>query len=393
MRTNVSNYYDLMTFGLGDVSFQSFVNKFKLKYNTLNVDGYKWDTNVQWDYTYEQLIASLNIATLPVYVDESSEGLDKGFEKFKIGSNKIPTQKQRYPIDAKMLRERYIMAQKFGASALNADTQNVLMGLLYTSTDNLILGNRNALTHQRMRINSTGRFTIDAENNPRGLKGITFDFGIPDANKETLTGTNRFWTTDVHVTANEGSTSDPLLYFKNKVKACKRKGYPSLHLEISLDLYDDLLTHSKVLQRIGYSMYPQSATDAAAIVAASNALDEQKQQIIEKYIGCPIVTYDSVARVDKFDIETKDLTQVEIDNFSKVNVSIIPDGNIGLIKSVQPIVFTDDPTQRTAFFDGGRTLITNKFENKTKTMYVESEMATLCVPSMPMYMQILTVTV
>ena len=87
------------------------------------------------------------------------------------------------------------------------------------------------------------------------------------------------------------------------------------------------------------------------------------------------------------------MTQVEIDNFSKVNVSIIPDGNIGLIKSVQPIVFTDDPTQRTAFFDGGRTLITNKFENKTKTMYVESEMATLCVPSMPMYMQILTVTV
>ena len=39
MRTNVSNYYDLMTFGLGDVSFQSFVDKFKLKYNTLNVYG------------------------------------------------------------------------------------------------------------------------------------------------------------------------------------------------------------------------------------------------------------------------------------------------------------------------------------------------------------------
>ena len=129
MRTNVSSYYDLMTFGLGDVSFQDFVDKFKLKYNQLNVDGYVWDPNIQWDYTYEQLIASLNIATLPVYVDESSEGLDKGFGKFEIGSNKIPTQKQRYPIDAKMLRERYIMAQKFGASALSAETQNVLMGL------------------------------------------------------------------------------------------------------------------------------------------------------------------------------------------------------------------------------------------------------------------------
>lgn len=393
MRTNVSSYYDLMTFGLGDVSFQEFVDKFKLKYNQLNVDGYVWDPNIQWDYTYEQLIASLNIATLPVYVDESSEGLDKGFGKFEIGSNKIPTQKQRYPIDAKMLRERYIMAQKFGASALSAETQNVLMGLLYTSTDNLIMGNRNALTHQRMRINSTGQFTIDTENNPRGIKGITFDFNIPADNKETLTGTARWWTSDVHVTANEGSTADPLLYLKNKVKFCKRHGYPSFHLEISLDLYDDLLTHSAVLRRIGYSLYPQSASDTAAVTYAANIMDDAKKQAIEKIVGCPIVTYDSIARVDKFDLETKDLTQVEIDNFSKLNVSIIPDGNIGLIKSVQPIVFSDDPTQRTAFFDGGRTLITNKFENKTKTMYVESEMATLCVPSMPRYMQIFTVTV
>jgi alanine dehydrogenase len=56
-------------------------------------------------------------------------------------------------------------------------------------------------------------------------------------------------------------------------------------------------------------------------------------------------------------------------------------------------VFTDDPTQRIAWFDGGRTLITNRFEAKTKTMYVESEMAVLCVPNMPQYMQIYTVTV
>jgi hypothetical protein len=38
-------------------------------------------------------------------------------------------------------------------------------------------------------------------------------------------------------------------------------------------------------------------------------------------------------------------------------------------------------------------LITNRFESKTKTMYVESEMAVLCVPNMPQYMQIYTVTV
>lgn len=391
MITNVSNFYDLISFGLGDMTFQQFIDNFNEKYNVLNVDGYMWDNEIQWDYTYEQLIASLNIATLPIYVDESSEALDKSFGKFEIGSNKIPTQKQRYPVDAKMLRTQFLLAQKFGASTLNTEMQNSLLGLLYTSGDNLIKGNRNALTHQRMRINSTGQFTISQENNPRGIKGLTFDFGVPSKNKETLTGTAMWWTTSEHVTANEGSTSDPLLYMKNLVKAKKKAGYPMGHIEMAIDLFDDLLTHSKVLQRIGYTLYPQATADGA-ITYATNITDDAKKAAIERVINCPIQTYDSIASVDKFDPVTKDLTQVSIENFVPTNISFIPNGQIGTIKSVKPIVFTDDPTQRIAWFDGGRTLITNKFNNNTKTMYVESEMATLVVPSMPQYMCISTVT-
>ena len=150
------------------------------------------------DYTYEQLISSLNIKTLPIYVNVDSEGLDKSLGEFNIGSNKIPTQKHRYAMNQKILRERMIMIQRFGASALNGDTQNAIMDLLFDSTDNLLGGNRNALTHQRMRINSTGEFEISLENNPRGIKGIKFDFGVPTANKATLTSTARWWTTNEH---------------------------------------------------------------------------------------------------------------------------------------------------------------------------------------------------
>ena len=114
---------------------------------------------------------------------------------------------------------------------------------------------------------------------------------------------------------------------------------------------------------------------------------------MERFINCPIQTYDSIANVDSFDVTTKQLKQTTIENFVPTNIAFIPNGQIGTIKSVKPIVFTDDPTQRVAWFDGGRTLITNKFENKTKTMYVESEMATLCVPNMPQYMCISVVTV
>jgi hypothetical protein len=296
-------------------------------------------------------------------------------------------------MNAKMLRERMLMVQKFGESALNTETRDSLMGLLFDSTDKLLGGNRNALTHQRMRVCSTGQFTIGLDNNPRGLQGITFDFGVPASNKETLTTTARWWTNAEHTTANEGSASDPLLFLKNKRKAMKKAGFPNGHFEMSADLYDDLLTHSKVLQRIGYSLYPIASGDSVAQSYAQNLTDDAKKDAIERIVGAPIKTYDSVAAVEKFDSATKGLKVETVENFTPTNVSFVPDGLIGTIKSVKPMVFTDDPTQRIAWFDGGRTLLTQRFEAKTKSMYVESEMAVLCVPNMPQYMCIYTVTV
>ena len=397
MRTMVKNYYDLLTVGLGNFSFQQFVDRFQEKYNILQTDGFDWDPEIQLDYTYEQLIASLGIVTLPIYVDADSEGLDKSLGEFKVGSNKIPTQKHRYPMNAKMLRERMIMYQRFGEASLTQDTRTALMNLLFESTDKLLAGNRNALTHQRMRVVSKGQFTIDIENNPRGIKGLTFDFGIPAANKETLSGTNRWWTNAEHTPANEGSSSDPLLYLKNKRKAMRKASFPNGHFEIASDLFDDLLTHSKVLERIGLALYPMAASatnpGTAAQGYATNMTDEAKRATIESIIGCPIIPRDSLASVEKFDEESKSIKPVTIENFDPLNVAFVPDGQLGTIKSVQPMVFTDDPTQRIAWFDGGRTLLTQRFESKTKSMYVESEMAVLCVPNAPQYMCVYTVTV
>ncbi len=395
MRTNIKSYYELLDAGLGSCTFQQFVDRFQDKYNLLQADGFDWDPEIQLDYTYEQLIASLGIATLPVYVDVDSEGLDKSLGEFKIGSNKIPTQKQRYPMNAKMLRERMLMYQRFGEASLTGETIDSLLELMYESTDKLLAGNRNAITHQRMRVVSTGQFTIDMENNPRGIKGLTFDFGIPSANKETLSGEKRWWKTTEHTPANEGTDADPLLYLKNKRKEMRKKGFPNGHFEIASDLFDDLLTHTKVLQRIGLALYPcASATDpgAAAQGYATNMTDAAKQAAIESIIGCPIVPRDSIAAVEKFDEASKAIKPVNIENFNPLNVSFVPDGMIGTIKSVKPLVFTDDPTQKIAWFDDGRTLITQRFESKTKSMYVESEMAVLCVPNMPQYMCVYTVT-
>ena len=393
MRTMPANFYDLLSFGLKGSSFQQFVDRFQEKYNTPQTDGFVWDNEIQLDYTYEQLIATLGINTLPIYVDVDSEALDKALGEFKVGSNKIPTQKQRYGMNSKMLREKMIMVQKYGEAALRGDMQDALMGMLFESTDKLLGGNRNALTHQRMRIVSTGEFEIALDNNPRGITGLKFDFGVPAANKDTLSGEDRWWKNAEHTKANEGTTSDPLLYLKNKRKAMKKAGFPSGHFEMSTDLFDDLLTHSAVLKRIGYSNYPTISSDENAISAAQNMTDDALKSQIERIVGCPIVTQDSIAAVDDFDPGTKSLKVKTIENFKPTNVSFVPNGQIGTIKSVQPLVFTDDPTQRVAWFDGGRTLIKQRFNSSTNTMYMESEMAVLCVPQVPQYMCVYTVTV
>lgn len=390
MNTRPGNYYELLAFGLGDVTFQQFVDKFKTKYNKEQTDGFAWDPEVQLDYTYEQLEVNLGITTLPTYVDSESDAYDRSLGGFVIGSNKIPTQKARYAMNRKILRERMLAVKKFGQAALTGESRDAILNLMFESTDQLLQANVNARTHQRMRICSTGKFTIDAENNPQGLTGLTFDFGIPAENMDELKTTERWWTKSEHVKSNEGAASDPLQYLKNKVKMMRKNGYPAGHFEMSQDLFDDLLTHSKVLKRIGLALNPM-VTDESAIVAAKNLTDDVLKSQIERIIGCKIVTRDSVAAVDKYDAGSKSLKPVSIENFAPCNVSFVPDGQIGTIKSVQQLTM-DDPAERVAWFDGNRTLLTQRYNSATKTMYVQSETSILLVPQMPRYMQIYTVT-
>lgn len=387
MKTNVTNYYDLLAYGLGNSSFQSFVDKFQQKYNALNTEGFGWDPEIQLDYTYEQLIASLGIVTLPNYVDADAEALDKSLGEWKVGSNKIPTQKHRYGMNTRILRERMVLLQRFGESTLNQEAKNAILDLLFESTDKLLAGNRNALTHQRMQIVSTGQFQISAANNARGITGITFDFGVSD--KTTLTAAKK-WYTKVSGVLTANSSADPIADMKDKIKARRKLGKPTGKIEMSADLFDLVLAHPTVLSRIGYSIAPVIGTASDAVVYAKNMAEDAQKQALERLVGCPIVVQDTQAMQEVF--STNGITHQAVENFDAKNISFLPQGEIGTIKSVRPLVFTEDPTQNYAWFDGGRTLITQRFDAKTRSMYVESEMATLCVPNAPQYMSIITVT-
>jgi hypothetical protein len=393
MYTRDRNFYDVIAYGLAGISFQEFIDRYEsLKYNVLDVDGFSWDDEIQTDFTYEQLSAELGVATLPTYVDIDSPPTYKSQEGFKIGTNKIPRFKHGFAINEKIIREQMLMLQRFGKAAITQSMQEAMMKLLFDNVNKLIQGNYNALTYQRMQVVSTGQFSITIDNNPQGIVGLTFDFGIPAANREVLTGNNRWWTSSTHTTANEGSGSNPIKFLKDRRRQATKRGIPVGHYEMSQELWDDFLTHSEVMQQIGLSAYPQFVNDLTAAATAAGGLGEDKMKTtVEKLIGCPIVVRDTMAVAEKINKTTKKIEKIMIPGFDIGNVALVPNGSIGTIKAVEPIA-VPDPGARIALYDGGRTILKQTFDSNTNTQYISSECTALTVPSAADYMCVFRVT-
>lgn len=391
MRNNPVDFYKLLEFGLGGDTWQQFVDRYKEKYEGMVIDGFEFaPTSI--NYTWQQLVAATTVTTLPTYVDPESPGYEKQRGSAKGETGSIPTQKAFYSLNRTIVREKMQLMQMFGQAALNQDMMNVIMGLLDESADGLIKGYYNSLTNQRMQIVSTGKFKIDATNNPRGIKDITFDFGIDASHFDTLSGTQRWWTNADKST--EGTASDPIAYMKNKVKEIRNKYhyYGPLKIEMAKEMMDALLSHSKVLKRIGMMLYPLSSVDnsgATALAYAQNLADDAIKQALVRLVGCEIVERDSKAYVDDW-TEDGVLTQKEIENFSLTNISFIPQGTIGNIQGVTPLTMGYEPS-KVAFFDDNRLVLSQRMNPETHSIYIESEAAELCVPSLPKYMFICTV--
>lgn len=392
MRNNPVDFYKLLEFGLGGDTWQQFVDRYKDKYDGMVIDGFEFaPTSI--NYTWQQLVAATTVTTLPTYVDPESPGYEKQRGSAKGETGSIPTQKAFYSLNRTIVREKMQLMQMFGQAALNQDMMNVIMGLLDESADGLINGYYNSLTNQRMQIVSTGKFKIDATNNPRGIKDITFDFGIDASHFDTLSGTQRWWTNADKST--EGTASDPIDYMKKKVKEIRNKYHyhGPLKIEMAKEMMDSLLSHSKVLKRIGMMLYPLSSVDnsgATALAYARNLADDAIKQALVRLVGCEIVERDSKAYVDDW-TEDGVLTQKEIENFSLTNISFIPQGTIGNIQGVTPLTMGYEPS-KVAFFDDNRLVLSQRMNPETHSIYIESEAAELCVPSLPKYMFICTVS-
>lgn len=378
---------------LGGDDFQTWVDRYLEKYDNLTVDGYTKDP-LKSNYTWQQLVASTGATPLPTWVDPESPGYEVALRSLSGATGNLPTAKQFYRFNRVIMREKLQMIQAFNG-LIPAGMQDVFMSLMDESTDGLIKSYHNALVHQSDRINSTGKFTIGADNNPRGFQDVTIDFNIPASHFDALTGTAR-WFTNTEMTT-EGSASDPIQYCKDKVKAIRRTYHIArpLEMRISQDLWDAVSEHSKVLDRIARKIY-SGIDNETTLASLKRDLDPDRiKEEFAKLIGVQKITVrDSIAYVCKPDTNEdgeKDLVEVPIENFERKNISFIPVGNIGTIQGVRPLTIGYDPDE-VAEYDGGRLILTQRAEKATHSIYIESEFAQLCVPNNVNAMFICTVT-
>ena len=380
--------------GLGGLDWQSWVDRYEEKYDTFEVDGFDFAPTTL-NYTFAQLIASSGATALPTWVDPESPGYEAALRELSGKTGNIPTAKRFYKFNRTIINEQLQLIQRYGNAALTPEMEDIFMGLNDEGTDGLIQMFYNALTHIRNQVVSKGKFSLTSINNPRGLQGIDIDFGIPAGNFEVLTGTARWWTDAERTT--EGSKADPIEYLKQRVKWIRKtKHYNgALKMEISKELWDDMLDHSKVRERLGIYFYPTTTDAATRVAAIQDKSDDAFKAAIAAIIRVDeIVIRDTYGFVDAPGTDANgdpDIITTRIDNFDACNVSFIPMGRIGDIQGVQPLSIGYEP-DKVAYYNGGRLLLTQRANPKTHSVYIEGEFAQLCVPSVPQWMFISKVT-
>lgn len=379
--------------GLGGLDWQSWVDRYEEKYDTFEVDGFEFAPTTL-NYTFAQLIASTGATALPTWVDPESPGYEAALRELSGRTGNIPTAKRYYRFNRTIINEQLQLIQRYGNAALTPDMEGIFMKLNDEGTDGLIQTFYNALTHIRNQVVSKGKFSLTSINNPRGLQGIDIDFGIAQDHFETLTGTAAWWTNADHST--EGSKSDPIQYLKDRVKWIRRtKHYQGgLKIEMSKDLWDDMLNHSKVRSRLAIYFYPTTTDADTRIAAIQDKSDDAFKEAIRQIIRVDeIVIRDTYGFVDAPGTDSNgdpDIIQTRIDNFDANNIAFIPTGKIGDIQGVQPLSIGYD-ADKVAYYNGGRLLLTQRANPKTHSVYIEAEFAQLCVPSVPQWMFISTV--
>lgn len=365
----------------GGARLQDFVDEILANYNKLEINGFTWNEDLLPDFTYSQVQKELKMEVMAQYVDLDSPAIPVGEEGNVIGTGSIPRMKSvEYYNEHKLRLLRQLENRRdYDRAALSEVAQENVARII----TKLVKRHTNSLTYQRHQIVSNAKFVLTDTNNPNGIINVTFANHTPSANFTTLADDARWWTNATHDVAHQGSASNVITNLQTMIKTARRKGVTKAHFEVNYDFLDDILGHSSVTNAIAASLYPSAASESWAKAAAAQLARSQKIEILGRIIGAPIIDWDEQVSVEKWDNSTKKLTRPQFEAFSKNVVVLVPDGNIGEILTVEPILLSGGEY---AFGFGRKLAITIDKDFAKKCMSYNSEMTSLVVPNVPQYM-------
>ena len=97
MNTYTVNIYDLLARALGGSDnrrLQGYLEEvMAVKYNTLDIPGFRFAPDMQLDFTYEQLQKEVGLNVMAQYVDIDAPAIPLGGVGFQLGTGKIPRMK------------------------------------------------------------------------------------------------------------------------------------------------------------------------------------------------------------------------------------------------------------------------------------------------------------
>jgi len=358
----------------------------------LNLDGFAWDPISSLTFDYEQLIASNRLKVMATYTDKDSEAIPLGTEGFEAVRGVIPRQKARFLWDEDDYRKYLDAVRKLDFQ--NATAEQYARDLLFNGLSDIKNAHELSMTYQRDQMVSNRALTLSADNNPRGIQGLTFTASVPAANVTTLTDTARWFTDAANKDAShEGSAADPVKDMRTIIRGMRRKGYNNIMLEVDEQSWLEDMDHSKWRTAIGYVLRPDlvlaANNDANALAVGVAAGDDEVKSAFAKIIGIPVANIkfrQGLAAVEKLQGKGPDakLVRTSMRTFNANTYVFYPAGPLGTIKSVLPLV--PDSSAMYATFFGGKGLIQYEYDAKAKVQDWWSELTALCVPNRPQEM-------
>lgn len=349
---------------------------------SLNLDNFTFDPIMQLLFNFEQALFESNIKLMATYPDKDSEVIPFGTKGFELSRGVIPRQKARYFMDEDDYRKYYDAVRTLSTKT---EIANYARDILFKGLkENIIDAHDMAMTYQRDQMVSHRSLELTADNNPRGIKAISFISPVPEANVKKLDGQSKWFTDDAKTT--EGTSSNPPKDLKDLIRALRRDGKQNLVLEADeVSFYEDM-EHSKWKEALAYEAYPvlrlsgaDNASQARAMAASFS--DEETLRLFTKYTGLNVRLRRGLVGVERYNKSKKELETVKIRTFDANTYVIYPEGELGTIKVVRPLL--PDSQAMYGSILGGRGIIQYEYDAKSKTQDWWSELTALCVPTRP----------